>query len=137
MAGSGPLSAIFGLYVFIGGVIGIWDALFGLFKPKFDIEYYKTTEEIQSEKDHLLKGILLTSFVTLPTLSYVGFLALEDPQEDTFGTVIISLFYLGAWARLIHKLYLWKKLNYRHKQFLLQEAVAKGVEIGMKKAKEG
>jgi len=32
----------------------------------------------------------------------------------------------GAWARLIYKLYLWKKLNDRYKEILLQEAIAKG-----------
>ncbi|HII60301.1 hypothetical protein [Pyrococcus horikoshii] len=108
----------------------------GLFRPEFDIEYYKTTEEIQSEKDYLLKGILLTSFVTLPYFLLGSFKALENPPDDTTGTVIILLFYLGAWARFVHKLYLWKKLNDRYKHLLLQEAIAKGVEIGMKKAKE-
>lgn len=43
---------------------------------------------------------------------------------------------IGAWARLIYKLYLWKKVNEHYKELLLQEAIAKGVEIGMKKAKE-
>ena len=129
----------FALYASIGAMIGIFDVMFGLFEPMDKVENYKTLREIQSQKDSLIKGILFTSLVTLPSLSFwvsFGPVLSEDYAKSTWGPLLFMIMTLGAWARLIYKLYLWKKLNDRYKELLLQEAVAKGVEIGMKKAKE-
>jgi O-antigen/teichoic acid export membrane protein len=122
----------FALYASIGAWIGIFDVMFGIFEPTLK-NNYKAVREIQSEKDTLIKGILFTLFVTLPSLSFwvsSGPILSEDLAKSTWGQPLFIVMTIGAWARLIYKLYLWKKLNDRYKELLLQEAIAKGVEIG-------
>ena len=95
-------------------MIGIFDVLYGYFEPMGKSENYKTLKEIQSQKDSLIKGILFTSLVTLPSYSFwasFGPLLLEDYAKSTWGPLLFIVMTLGAWARLIYKLYLWKKLN--------------------------
>ncbi len=129
----------FGLYSAIGIMIGSYDLTVGFFEPARKIEDYETAKEIQAQKDNLIKGILFTSFVTLPSFSFwvsFGPVLSEDYANSTWAQLLFIISLLGAWVRLIYKLYLWKRLSDRYKEILLQEAIAKGVEIGMKKAKE-
>jgi len=127
------------VYSGIGVFIGMWDVPYGFFEPMLKVEDYKTAKEIQAQKDNLIKGILFTSLVTLPSFSFwvsFGPVLSEDYANSTWGPLLFIIMLFGAWARLIYKLYLWKRLSDRYKEILLQEAIAKGVEIGMKKAKE-
>ncbi|EEB74469.1 hypothetical protein [Thermococcus sp. AM4] len=129
-----------GVYSAIGIMIGSYDVIVGLFEPERKIEDYETAKEIQAQKDNLIKGILFTSLVTLPSFSFwvsFGPVLSEDYANSTWAQLLFFVFFLGAWARLIYKLYLWKRLGDMYKEILLQKAIAKGVELGMKKAKEG
>lgn len=68
--------------------------------------------------------LLLSGFVILP------------PEGRESGLTIIVLLSLFAFGYTLYGLYKWHAYRERYKELLLQEAIAKGVEIGMKKAKE-
>ncbi|KPU62344.1 hypothetical protein EP1X_09275 [Thermococcus sp. EP1] len=84
--------------------------------------------EVQKASSNVLVGISLSFFFALPLATLP---TLMKPEWPTWGAVF--------WSGLVGLAFLFKWREYKNiaQKLLLQEAIAKGVEIGMKKAKEG
>ncbi len=74
--------------------------------------------------------------VILSVISFwlLSFELITKAEEDS--TTIITALGLLTFGFTVYGLYKWRAYRGRYKELLLQEAIAKGVEIGMKKAKE-
>ena len=80
-----------------------------------------------------LIGIGIVAF----TLTAPMFLFPANVASEGFINFMLLAFSLISTGLVVYGIWVWKSYREVYKELLLQEAIAKGVEIGMKKAKEG
>jgi len=80
-----------------------------------------------------LIGIGIVAF----TLTAPMFLFPTNVASEGFINFMLLAFSLISTGLVVYGIWVWKSYREVYKELLLQEAIAKGVEIGMKKAKEG
>lgn len=79
-----------------------------------------------------LIGIAIVAF----TLIALMFLFPNTKVSSGFTDFMFLAFSIVSTGLILYGIYTWKSYREVHKELLLQEAIAKGIEIGMKKAKE-
>ncbi len=83
-------------------------------------------EQIQKAYNNALTGMLLSFFIAQPLAIYSVVLGIGLGWFAEIVAIIDTIDFL----------FKWRKYKSIYQRLLLQEAIAKGVEIGMKKAKE-
>ncbi|WP_297550927.1 hypothetical protein [Thermococcus sp.] len=87
----------------------------------------KNIEQVQKASSNALTGMILAFFLAQPLAITSAMLG-----AGLFGWLMTLASILSGFDFLLK----WRKYRAIAQQLLLQEAIAKGVEIGMKKAKE-
>lgn len=105
----------------LGVSLMMWgEAIEELWLDKNDIE------KVQKAYNNALTGMFLSFFVVQPLAIYSVILGMGLGWFAEVISIIDTIDFLSK----------WRKYKTIYQQLLLQEAIAKGVEIGMKKAKE-
>ncbi|WP_052306401.1 hypothetical protein [Thermococcus sp. AM4] len=71
------------------------------------------------------------------TLTTPMFLLSSDTASEGFTNFMLLAFSIMSTGLVLFGIWAWRSYGGVYKELSLQEAIAKGVEIGMKKAKEG